>query len=187
MRIILIGGAPLTGKSTLGKKIAQETGLVLVSTDDIRTQMQKSYTKEDYPNLFYASNYSAKQFYLKFSTPQSVIEGEINESKDVEIGILSFLEQHADKPGFVIEGIAISPEFASKLGRSFSNAKVETRILYDNDKLRIKQRIDSRGLWGRLDSYPLELHETELEWVLLYNEWFKDQAGKYSVPIESLK
>ncbi len=54
----------------------------------------------------------------------------------------------------------------------------------DNDKQRIKDRISSRGLWGPIDSYSNSLIPKEVEWVVLYNNWFHEQAEKYKIKVQ---
>lgn len=55
-KVILIGGAPLSGKSYVARKLGQELNLPWISTDTIREQMRQLVRKEDYPNLFFFSN-----------------------------------------------------------------------------------------------------------------------------------
>jgi aminoglycoside phosphotransferase family enzyme/predicted kinase len=42
VRLILIGGGPGTGKTTLSRALAQEVGAQVISTDDVRRELQRS-------------------------------------------------------------------------------------------------------------------------------------------------
>lgn len=185
-KLTLIGGAPLSGKTTLSKEIASSDGATELSTDSIRGWMKKIVSKKDYPELFYAADMTAIQFYEKYTTPQSVVDGEIAEGKQVEKGITSLLNENLSWSHLVIEGIAITPGFMREIEKEFTDREVELIILADGDRDRIKRRISSRGLWGPLKSYPSSLIPKEVEWVVLYNQWFIEQAEQYGVEIRRL-
>jgi len=51
-RIILIGGAPTTGKSTIAMRLSEELHLPVISTDQIRTIIQSIADPHIHPNLF---------------------------------------------------------------------------------------------------------------------------------------
>jgi 2-phosphoglycerate kinase len=84
----------------------------------------------------------------------------------------------------ILEGIAITPSFMREIEKNFSDREVELIILADIDEDRIKKRISSRGLWGPLDTYPNSLIPKEVEWVMLYNHWFIDQARKFNINVK---
>lgn len=42
IRLALVGGGPGTGKSTLARKLAEQTGAVVLSTDDVRKELHES-------------------------------------------------------------------------------------------------------------------------------------------------
>lgn len=56
-------------------------------------------------------------------------------------------------------------------------------ILYENNVERIRERIETRGLWGPKGTYPADLIEKEIEWVILYNEFFKAESQKHGFDI----
>jgi 2-phosphoglycerate kinase len=182
-KLTLIGGAPLSGKTTLSRKIALEDNAVELSTDSIRSWMKKILSKSDNSALFYADDMSAEEFYKKYTTPESVVEGEIAEGKQVEKGIISLLKTEITWEHLVVEGIAISPDFMRFVEKEFNDREIESFIMVDENKARIKERISKRGLWGPLYTYPSSLIPKEVEWVVLYNKWFKEQAIKYNVEI----
>ncbi len=183
-KLTLIGGAPLAGKTTLSKKIAKEENAVELSTDSIRSWMKNILNKDDYPDLFCTSGMSAEEFYEKFTTPQSVVDEEIAEGVDVAKGVVALLNTGISWEHLVIEGIAVTPQLIVELKEMFSDREVEGYIVVDTDETRIDTRIRGRGLWGPLDTYPESLIPREVEWVILYNRWFEEQAKKYGVEIK---
>lgn len=179
----LVGGAPLSGKSTLADILAAEHLAVQISTDNIRDWMIKVTNKADYPRLFYGHELGPEEYYRKYDTARKVMEGEIEQGKDVEAGIRALLECFLPWERMVIEGIGITPEFAVNLAKEFPDIQFETRILYDDNDLRIKHRISERGLWGSKGTYPDYIKDKEFEWVKLYNEYFKIEADKYKLEL----
>lgn len=177
---ILIGGAPLTGKSTLADKLAVERDAVQFSTDNVRDWMLRITNKNEFPDLFYSSNLNVEEFYAKYNTAQKVFDGEKNQSKVVEQGIVALLSCFLPWQRLIIEGIAITPDFVVKAKELFPNIKFEPIFLYESNNETMKKRINSRGLWDLADKYPHHIKEKELEWVILYNEFYKDQTKLFS-------
>ena len=186
-KLTLIGGAPLAGKTTLSREIAKKDGAVEVSTDSIRSWMKSLVTPNEYPGLFYTDGMSAEEFYAVYNTPESVVEGEIAEGKQVEKGIVALLETAITWDHLVIEGIALTPELMVRLKNNYQDREVECIVLVDEDVHRIHERIRGRGLWGPLDSYPNSLIPKEVEWVVLYNKWFHEQAVKYGIEVSVIR
>ena len=182
-KLTLIGGAPVSGKTTLSQQIAQRDDAVELSSDSVRAWMKQLVTEEDYPGLFYTDGMTAVEFYEKFTTPQAVVDSEIQQGTQVQKGILALLNTAITWQHLVLEGIALSPNFMERVVALYPNIDVECIVLVDQNKERIHQRIGSRGLWGPLDTYPGELIPKEVEWVVLYNEWFREEANKYGIDV----
>jgi 2-phosphoglycerate kinase len=49
--VIVIGGAPFAGKTTLAKQLAAQTGYALVAVDDLGTTVRAVTTPESHPAL----------------------------------------------------------------------------------------------------------------------------------------
>ncbi|MCA9387303.1 hypothetical protein KC669_04685 [Candidatus Dojkabacteria bacterium] len=177
---ILIGGAPLVGKSTI---VFNYHDYIHVSTDDIRSLMQNLYEPESNEDLFYGYQLNAEQFYDKYKSAQKVFELEKKQAEETQKGVEALIKSDFNWNKILIEGIAITPEFVRKLEKSYSQIKFQTIFLYDNNKERIKKRLFSRGLYDYANKYPDELKFIELEWVILYNAYFKTEAEKYGFKI----
>ena len=183
-KLTLIGGAPLSGKTTLARQLTKQDNAVELSSDSVRSWMKQLVTSDQYPGLFYADNMSAEEFYSKHTTPQSVIDGEIAEGTQVERGILSLLNTAITWDHLILEGIAITPQFMKKAITLFPDQAVECIVMVDHNRDRIYERISARGLWGPIDTYPNSLIPKEVEWVVLYNQWFLEQAEKYDISVQ---
>ena len=182
----MIGGAPLSGKTTLADMLAAKHQAVQISTDNIREWMWRLTRPEDYPSLFDGHELDVETFYRENDTPEKVMNGQINEGKDVEKGIRAFISCELPWERLIIEGIGITPEFASRLQKDFPNITFETTFLFDDNTERIRQRIQQRGLWGPKDSYPDYIKDKEVAWVILYNNFYKTEARKHNFSLRHI-
>ncbi|HEY6736983.1 MAG TPA: hypothetical protein VI322_04685 [Candidatus Saccharimonadia bacterium] len=182
-RLHLIGGAPLTGKSTLANNLARGLPGVAISTDNIREWMQRVTNKSDYPELFSSHGITAEQYYQKYPTAQAALEEEILQGEEVAVGVRAFLDLETPWETLIIEGIAITPQLAREIIDRYTNLAVTVDLLVDQDEQRIRRRIANRGLWGPTNSYPEHLQAIEAEWTILYNQWFEAEAAKYGFPV----
>jgi 2-phosphoglycerate kinase len=191
--ILLIGGAPLTGKTTLARKLAIEQNAAILSGDSVRSEMKKHVNETEYPSLFKTGDggpESAENI-LKKWTPEAIVALEIEQAHDIWVAIKGHLEgdirwswvadllENAENPAdIIVEGVVVIPEIVNSFQ---STAILQSILLVDKNEGRIKERIYSRGLWDDADKYPDELKEYELPWVLLYSHYIESEAAKYNL------
>jgi 2-phosphoglycerate kinase len=186
-KIILIGGAPTVGKSFIAQKLSEELGIPWISTDDIREKVKSDNVqeKDKYPKLFYFHNAVAEEYLQNNSAEQIVVDQNL-ESHEIWSDIEKFILSNAENSAYIIEGVAILPELVQK---SFgSNKNVKAIFILNNDAERIRKIVFERGLWDDADKYSDSVKEKEVEWVLAFNEWLRDEVEKYgflTVGIES--
>lgn len=179
---ILIGGAPLTGKSTIAKNF---TNHIQISTDEIRSLLYNLLKPEDNPDLFYDFGLSAEEFYDKYKTAAEVFEKEMKQAEATQEGVRALIKAEFSWESICIEGIAITPKFVEELSK---NKKINVRgiFLYDDNKDRIRKRLFKRGLYDDAENYSDLIKEIELEWVIFYNQFYKHQAEKYKMELYSI-
>ena len=178
-QIILIGGAPTTGKSTVAQLLSEKLKIPWVSTDTIRTVMQKVCNKGEYPSIFQDENYTAEEFLTKFS-PEEIVERHHKENDAVWEGICAIVENGYPWDSFIIEGIAIEPHLIKK--DLPDDSRIKTIFLIDEDTDRIREVVFNRGLWDSAKSYSDDVKEKEIVWVKEYSEKLKKEAEKYNFP-----
>lgn len=178
--IILIGGAPTTGKSTIAALVAKHLNLPWISTDQIREIMRLVARREDCPKLFNPKGYDAQKFLTKFSAAQ-IADMEMEQGKAVWPGIKKFIkDDYTWRDGFVIEGVNILPHLVAN---DFLNDKnIKSVFLVDEDADRIRDIIFNRGLWDDAHKYSDDLKPKEIEWVLAFSNKLKAEAKKYNYP-----
>lgn len=181
--LILIGGAPLTGKSTLAHKLADKKNINIIGTDEIREILKLKLNPKTYPDLFY-DEISIDEFYKKYSH-NDVVEGEINQSKVIQKFIVEFLSKVNKFKTTIIEGIAITPEFVHYLQRT-NNFQIKPIFLYMNDTRKIEKRLYKRGLWDNAETYDDKYKKIELEVLIDFNSWFISEAKKYHFQVDEI-
>lgn len=183
-KIILIGGSPTAGKSYTTRKLAEELKLPWISTDLIREQMRWIVRKEDYPSLFvhfYAGADRAVEF-LSSNTAEQIVENQNRESEDVWKGVRGVVEGDYVWEDFIVEGVAILPKLVANQKWKIKK-DITTLFLIDEDKDRVRNTIFTRGLWDEADKYSDSVKDKEVEWVLAFNEYIKNEAKKYNFPL----
>ncbi len=177
--VILIGGAPLTGKSTLAAELSRKLDMPWVSTDDIRKWMRALVRPEDYPYLFDGQDLDVESFYHRFKTAPEVFEKVKREGLDVQKGMTAMIDSFWWWDGFIIEGIAVTPLYVRQLQDAHLSLTVKPVFLIDQDRDNIRKRIDKRGLWGDAGTYPDYVKPIEVEWTVLLNGYYEQEAAKY--------
>lgn len=183
-KIILIGGAPAIGKTTLAAKLSKELGIPWISTDSIREVMRAGASKKENPGLFYFTDKTA-EVYLKSYSPKEIVADQNKESIDVWKGIKSFIYSTGNynpqiSMRYIIEGVAIIP---SMIYRDFPDSDfIKPIFLLDSNKNRIKEVVYTRGLWAEAKKYSDDVKDLEVEWVLAFNDWLKAELKKYDYP-----
>lgn len=184
-KIILIGGAPATGKSYIAKKLADELKIPWISTDSIRGMMLRLVNEADYPALFYLNTRVSNEF-IAHNSSQEVVRCQNEESLDTWKGVEAFIDSNYAYnnilwDAFVIEGIAILPEIVAQ--KTKTNENLFPIFLADNNCSRIRKIIFERGLWSDAKKYPDCIKEKEVEWVMAFNDFIRLETKKYGLPL----
>jgi len=180
-KIILIGGAPTVGKSTIAKALSARFNLPWISTDQIRTILQVAADRDKYPTLFTSDNLCAEDFLNKYSA-QEIAKMEYQQGVDVWPGIKAMISNDWTwRDGCIIEGVNIIPKLiAEEYG---DKPNIKTIILSDKDEDRIRSVVYTRGLFGKADEYSDDVKEKEVEWVLLFDKAITNEAEEHGYHI----
>ncbi|MEZ4753035.1 MAG: AAA family ATPase [Bdellovibrionota bacterium] len=178
--IILIGGTPTVGKSTIAKLLSKHLSIPWISTDQIRIIMRATANRADMPKLFNPENYSAEKFLTKF-TAEEIVDLELEQGDATWIGIKTFIEDdYVWSEGFIIEGVNILPNL---IARDFkASSSVKGIFLVDGDEDRTREVVYTRGLWDNADRYSDNVKEKEVEWSMLFDKKIRNLAKEYDYP-----
>jgi 2-phosphoglycerate kinase len=181
----LIGGAPTVGKSTIAAALAARLNLPWISTDQIRDIMRTVADRRAHPKLFNPEGCDAGNLFDAFSTEQ-LVEIEVGQGEAAWTGIKMLIERDYTWPqGFVVEGVNLLPHL---IARDFEGAsEVRAVFVTDSQPARMRAVIFARGIWDEAGRYPDSVKDKELDWVLAYDAWLKQQATAHGfrvVPLE---
>ncbi|MDO8556278.1 MAG: hypothetical protein Q7R96_03835 [Nanoarchaeota archaeon] len=177
--IILIGGAPTTGKSTLAAHLSKKLNLPWLSTDQLRQVMRTVADKKKYKKLFNPKGYNAERFLTTFPT-RTIVKMEIEQGEATWKGIKELLDKDFTyEEGFILEGVNILP----KLAASYKSKKhIKIIFLINDNKEHITKTVFTRGLWDDTKNYPDHVKHHEVAWVTAFNDYIKHEAKKYCFP-----
>lgn len=170
------------GKSFIARKISEELKLPWISTDGIRELMRKITRKDDFPELFHFNDKEiTAEKYLGTHAPQQIVDSQNTESKDVWKGVEAIVNTDYVWKNYIVEGIAVIPEFVRKIDTIEHNIK--PIFLVDKNRVRIRETVFTRGLWDDADTYSDDVKEIEVEWTMLFNEYIESEAQKYGYKV----
>jgi 2-phosphoglycerate kinase len=114
-RVILIGGAPMSGKTTVASRLAAKLGYGCLSTDDLGEAIRAVTTKASHPHLHPMDRYDYREYYVTRS-PDALITDISLEHRALWPAVERVIRKHATwgTPS-VIEGWSLWPEWVTQL------------------------------------------------------------------------
>jgi 2-phosphoglycerate kinase len=180
-QIILIGGMPTAGKSTIAENLSKHLNLPWISTDQIGIIMRAVATREKYPTLFTWEDYDGFGYLDKYTTDE-IADNEFAIGEAVWLGVKKLIQEDDFwNDGFIIEGATILPHLVAQDFPDASNVKAV--FIGDHDIKRVRNVVFTRNFVGDdSDAYSDNVKEKEVDWVLNYGEKLKGQVHKYKMP-----
>jgi len=116
-RVILVGGAPLSGKTRLSKAITRRLEMAHISTDDISTAIRAITSADSHPALRHLDVDGCFRDYYPSHTPERLMEDAMAFHRAAWPAIEAVVRAHAawGRPA-LIEGWSILPEFVARMG-----------------------------------------------------------------------
>ena len=115
-KIILLGGAPKSGKSTIARCIAERLACDLVCTDDLGLAVRSLTTPESHPDLHPMARVDYHDYYLERSVAQLWHQA-LRAHRALWLAIVEVIRARVawGRPA-VVEGWALLPELVAGLG-----------------------------------------------------------------------
>ena len=175
-RVILIGGSPTSGKSTVARSMADQLGFSVIATDDIGAAARGVTGPAVAPDLFAMQADDYREYYISHSV-EELLEHAQRSHRALWPAIKSVIHEHATwaSPS-IVEGWALLPDLVRALdfGRiaavwievpdSVLEARVRANTAFSaeasNKELMIRcftQRSVEFGLWLRSETSALQL------------------------------
>lgn len=176
--VILIGGAPGTGKSTLAKGLSRHLSLPWISTDQLRGIVRDYATRDKYPDLLLPEDCNTAELFLTKFTAEEIARMEYQQAYDVWPAVEHVVtEDYAWKEGVIVEGVNIIPELLAKISKD--TIDIHAIFLIDEDHDRLKEVVYGRGIWDKADTYSDDLKPKEIEWVSIFTRMLKESAKRH--------
>ena len=176
--VVLIGGAPGSGKSTLGRALAAELGHGSLSGDDLAIATRSVTTPEDHPEL-HLSGSAGHVTYFTNSPPEKLIQ----DAQDLEHAMWPVLDRVASahlqtRDGVVIDWWLLRPEAVSAM----TCDRVTSLWLHiDPDLLWERERRNTSFLGDSPD--PERMLDNFMARSIWRNDLIEEQATRLELPL----
>jgi 2-phosphoglycerate kinase len=190
-KIILIGGTPRCGKTTLAEKISKEYGMSWLSTDALESIAHQYTPENDRATLFPKSEMRKKtnrnndELYEKYSV-EEILESYEQQAKATGKAITSIVEYAIkDDWSYVIEGYHITPELISQIETTHQNQISSVILINTNtgDLIERSRSSTTKNDWVRDGTKNNETYEKVGAMISLYSERLLKEAQKHDVKV----
>jgi 2-phosphoglycerate kinase len=177
--VLLVGGPAAVGKTSAAKRIAVVSGASLLQVDDVWLALQRAIDPADSPLLH---TFASPEVWRRSTAELVALRRELAElvSSSLEFVVASHL-QADDK--IVVEGVWITPEFASRTAYAGTTAGTKRRSVFvleeDASKIRDTMMVRGRGIadWSEADREAMSAMQAG------YAKWLRTQALMRRAPI----
>jgi 2-phosphoglycerate kinase len=178
VRVVLIGGPPGAGKSTLGRALAARLEAKSVTVDDLMSAARAVTTPESHPGLHVMARTPFAEYFTEGPVERLIADAE-TQSEAVWPIIEKVARDHARwGPPLVLDGWTLRPGRVSALGLS------EVRSLWlaiDPAVLEARER-ENTGFTST-SSDPERMHRNFMGRSLWANTHIREQATAQSLPV----
>ncbi len=183
-KIILIGGTPTVGKSTMAGLLSKQLDLPWISTDQTREIMRVIANKDDHPDLYNVEGHDAVSFLTTFSA-EEIADMEFRQGIAAWAGNKKLIEDdYTWRQGFIVEGVNILPELIPTLETS---SYIRPIFLIDDSEERMREVVFGRGLWEDAHKYPDDVKEKEVEWATIFSKRLEKSALEHGYPVVKIE
>jgi 2-phosphoglycerate kinase len=114
-KVILIGGAPLVGKTTVARKLAARLEYSCLSTDDLIQAVIALTTEQSHPHLHLLEHKDDRQYFITHSVARLVADAQIR-NQAVWPAVKKIIMNHGRyTTPIIVEGWALMPEKVAQL------------------------------------------------------------------------
>jgi 2-phosphoglycerate kinase len=176
-KVVLIGGAPMSGKTTVARRLAAKLGYAGLSTDDLGEAVRAITTAQSHPDFHPMAGYDYREYYVCHSV-EEIISHISKQHKALWPAIEVVNRGHASwgQP-IIIEGWNLYPEWVKQL--ELPNIK-SIWLIADEELLEHWIRKDERVYRGASNEEVLIQHYLGLS--VWYNAQLKRTVERMAMP-----
>jgi 2-phosphoglycerate kinase len=174
----VIGGIPLSGKTSVANRLATKLDLPYISTDLIRAYTIEILGRENYfKNIPNEVNLTLEN-YLGNQTAEEIFQREVSKNNLLAKHISKFFKTDWSWEDYIIEGTGIQPD---EILANKSDFDLKIVFLLFKNKDLIQERIYKRGLWAEAEEYADHYKSKEIAWVWQYNNYLKEKVELFNI------
>ena len=175
--VVLVGGPPGAGKSTLGRRLAQRLGYGALSVDDLAAAMRSVTDAARHPGLFLQPDGHLR--YFTDSSPDQLIADALRQEEVLWPAVERVIRTRLGKgDGVVIDGWLLSPEKVHGLA---SDQVAAVWIHIDEEALDRRERRVESFREGSDD--PERMHANFMARSLWRNRVVAEEARRLGMPV----
>lgn len=176
-KVVLIGGAPGAGKTTLGTALATRLGITSLTIDDLQSGALAITTPETHPKLHVMRKVPSLEYFTNQSLNQLKLDA-TQQHEAVWPMIQRVVHKHANWGApIVIEGWYLRPNWVAQL-----NLKNVWSCWIVTSAAVLEER-EKAVTWYQGSTDPNKMRENFLSRSLWYNNLIKDQATAQNMTI----
>ena len=170
-KVILIGGAPGAGKTTLGQALAVKLGVTSLTIDDLVTAVIGVTTRETHPGIHALRKGPHTEYFTNSSVDELIADATLRHEASWPMVRQLIQKYTKQKRGIVIDGWHMRPEWVADL--QLENVWAGWLVI-DPDVLEARERKNEAWLEGSAD--PERMFTNFMGRSLWYNSLIKAQA-----------
>ena len=170
-KVILIGGAPGAGKTTLGQALAVKLGVTSLTIDDLVTAVIAVTTRETHPGIHALRKGPHTEYFTNSSVDELIADATLRHEGSWPMVRQLIQKYTKQKRGIVIDGWHMRPEWVADL--QLENVWAGWLVI-DPDVLEARERKNEAWLKGSAD--PERMFTNFMGRSLWYNSLIKAQA-----------
>ncbi len=187
-RVLLICGSSGSGKTTVGRRLAERFGISLLLADDVRMAIQAVTTAQEQPSLH---TFTVAQS-PAMDSPESVLAGLVTVAEALEPALRMIMAHHLLVEGvgaIILEGDGLLPRLANpaylKGQPEFTNLDVEGKVkgvvLFEAEREVVRHNMETRG--RGFQNAPLSEQDALSLGSWLFGNYLVEQAGMAGVAV----
>jgi 2-phosphoglycerate kinase len=178
-KIILIGGTPGAGKTTLGRNLAIKTGVTSLTIDDLKIATRALTTRESHPGLHIMSTGDSVGYFTTTASDKLIADAKVQHEATWP-AVEKVIRSHAADWGspIVIDGWAMRPDWVAKLALD----NVVSYWLHVKPEVLEQREKQNMDFFGQ-SADPERMLRNFLGRSYWFNEFVKEQAGSLGLPV----
>jgi 2-phosphoglycerate kinase len=181
LRVILIGGSPASGKSTVARALADRLGFSVIATDDIGAAARGATGPALAPDLFLMQTKDYREYYISCRV-EELLEHAKRSHRALWPAIESVIHEHAAwGSSMIVEDWALLPDLVANLNLG----RVAAAWIVVPDKV-LESRVRANATFYSGASNTELMIERFTQRSVEFGRWLRSEASALRLPVVKL-